>query len=125
MTDDAQYLFLLAPLQTSDEETLLQNMLKAMQAKTRMDIGLQSISDLSVYAPKIIIAMGEAASNALGLLGTPTSPQPFNEARGQIQQTKFGLVALTFSPAHLIHNAADKALAWHDLCLAKLTIEAL
>ena len=94
-------------------------MLKALHAKTRMDIGLQSISNLSAYSPKIIIAMGEAAAQGLGLATT------LDVLRGQVHQTAFGLVVVTFSPAHLILNNADKALAWQDLCLAKLTIEAL
>ena len=119
MSEDTQYLFLLAPLQTSEEETLLQNMLKAMHAKTRMDIGLQSLSDLSAYSPKVIIAMGEAATQGLGLTAT------LHALRDQVHQTAFGLAIATFSPTHLILNSADKALAWQDLCLAKLTIEAL
>ena len=125
MSEDAQYLFLLAPLQTSEEETLLQNMLKALHVKTRTDIGLQSISNLSAYSPKIIIAMGEAAAQGLGLATTLDALRGVHDIRGQVHQTAFGLVAVTFSPAHLILNNADKALAWHDLCLAKLTIEAL
>lgn len=118
-SEDASYLFLLAPLQTAEEETLLQNMLKAIQAKTRVDIGSQSMSDLSAYSPKIIIAMGELASERIGLGAN------IHAVRSQMHQTEFGVAIVTFSPQHLLQNLADKAMAWEDLCLAKAHIKTL
>lgn len=119
VSEDASYLFLLAPPQSVEEETLLQNMLKAMQAKTRVDIDSQSMSDLSAYSPKIIIAMGEMASQSIGLIAN------IHAVRSQIHQTEFGVAIVTFSPRHLLQNLADKAMAWEDLCLAKAHIKSL
>lgn len=116
LSDDAHYLFLLAPLQSSEEETLLQNMLKAMYAKPRVDISLRGIADLSTHQAKIIIAMGEIAAQAIGLQANS------HAASSQVHQTAFGAAIVTFSPAHLLQNGADKARAWQDLCLAKSTI---
>lgn len=116
LSDDANYIFLVDALKNQEEETLLQNMLKAMQAKPRVDIGLQGISDLSAHQAKIIIAMGASAAQAIGLQANSGA------APSQVQQTAFGAAIATFSPAHLLQNGADKARAWQDLCLAKSAI---
>lgn len=116
LSDDANYIFLVEALKSQEEETLLQNMLKAMQAKPRVDTSLQGISDLSAHQAKIIIAMGESAAQAIGLQANSGA------ATSQVYQTAFGAAITTFSPAHLLQNGADKARAWQDLCLAKSAI---
>jgi uracil-DNA glycosylase len=117
VSDDTDYLFLLEALQGSEEEVLLQNMLKAMHVKPRVDIGLQSMSDLSVYSPTIMIAMGEAAARSL--LDIDDS---LENLRGKLHQHNNLPVIVTYHPSHLLKNSADKAQAWQDLCLVKSTI---
>lgn len=125
ISEDAQYLFLLEALKTSEEETLLQNMLKAMHAKPRVDIGLQAVADLNSYQAKIIIAMGEVAAQAIGLQTNNHAASSPDEMRAKVHQTAFGAVIVTFSPAHLLQNPADKARAWQDLCTAKSVTQVL
>ena len=125
VSEDAHYLFLLEAPKTSEEETLLQNMLKAMHAKARVEFGLQAISDLNTYQAKVIIAMGEAAAQAIGLQANSHAASSPDEMRAKVHQTAFGAVIVTFSPAHLLQNPADKARAWQDLCTAKNAIQAL
>jgi len=120
LSEDANYLFLLEALQSSEEEVLLQNMLKAMHAQPRVDIGSQGISDLSTYSPKIMIAMGEMAAQHL-LNVTET----LGDLRNKTHQHNNTPVIVTYHPSQLLKNTADKANAWHDLCLAKKAIQAL
>ena len=125
ISEDAQYLFLLEALKTSEEETLLQNMLKAMHAKPRVDIGSQSIADLNTHKAKIIIAMGEVAAQAIGLQAKLHAASRPDEMTSKVHQTAFGAAIVTFSPAHLLQNSADKARAWQDLCTAKSVTQVL
>ncbi len=118
VSDDANYLFLLAALQSSEEEVLLQNMLKALlntnSAKTRIDISSQGILNLNQYAPKIIIVMGEVAAQSL-----LNANESLENLRGKTHLHHNLPVVVTYHPSHLLANAADKAKAWADLCLAK------
>ena len=114
VSDDANYLFVLSPTQNAEEETLLQNMLKSICAKTRMDIGSQGIDQITQTQTKVIIAMGEAAAQAV-LNATET----LENLRGKLHQTQNTPVVTTYHPSHLLINADDKAKAWADLCLAK------
>ena len=125
VSEDAHYLFVLEALKTSEEETLLQNMLKAMHAKPRVDIGLQAVADLNWYQAKIIIAMGEVAAQAIGLQTNNHAASSPDEMRSKVHQTAFGAAIVTFSPAHLLQNSADKARAWQDLCTAKSVTQVL
>ena len=114
VSDDAHYLLVLSPTQNAEEETLLQNMLKSICAKTRMDIGSQSIGQVSENPTKVIVAMGETAAQAL-----LNATEMLENLRGKLHQTQPIPVVVTYHPRHLLINAADKANAWEDLCLAK------
>ena len=114
-SDDAHYLFVLSPTQNAEEETLLQNMLKSICAKTRVGIGSQGIDKIAENPTKVIVAMGEAAAQAV--LNTT---ETLENLRGKLHQTQIIPVVATYHPSHLLINAEDKAKAWADLCLARL-----
>ena len=71
-------------------------------------------------APRIVLAMGPLAAQSLLQSG-----EPLGRLRGRVSSTAaFGNalagvpVVATYHPAYLLRNAADKARAWADLCLA-------
>jgi uracil-DNA glycosylase len=120
VSEDSNYLFLLAPMQTPDEETLLQNMLKSIAAKSRIDIASAGISQLTDYPVKVILAMGEMAVKSL-----LNSTETLDELRGRLHMHSNLPVIVTYHPNHLLLNGADKAKAWEDLCLARTTAQSL
>ena len=68
---------------------------------------------VALVQPKVILAMGRTA--ALALL---QSAEPLGKLRSQVQSFKGVPVVVTYPPAYLLRNQADKAKAWADLCLA-------
>lgn len=125
---------------TGDEGVLLGNMLKAMglnvaqvtltpSVKCRTEgqsTGAQELAQCEVFLrrqvaltrPKMILAMGRYAAQAL-LAQTVSNPvPPLGQLRGVVHQYQGVAVVVTYSPANLLRNPADKAKAWADLCLA-------
>ena len=117
---------------------LLDNMLKALSLtreqvylthalKCRTPVGRNAsqveVSHCATYLarqvalvqPKVILAMGRTA--ALALL---QSAEPLGKLRSQVQSFKGVPVVVTYPPAYLLRNQADKAKAWADLCLVLL-----
>ena len=115
---------------------LLDNMLKALSLtreqvylthalKCRTPVGRNAsqveVSHCATYLarqvelvqPKVILAMGRTA--ALALL---QSAEPLGKLRSQVQSFKGVPVVVTYPPAYLLRNQADKAKAWADLCVA-------
>ena len=115
---------------------LLDNMLKALSLtreqvylthalKCRTPVGRNAsqveVSHCATYLarqvelvqPKVILAMGRTA--ALALL---QSAEPLGKLRSQVQGFKGVPVVVTYPPAYLLRNQADKAKAWADLCMA-------
>jgi uracil-DNA glycosylase len=126
---------------TGDEGVLLGNMLKAMglsvaqvtltpAVKCRTEgqsTGAQELAQCEAYLrrqiamtrPKMILAMGRYAAQAL-LANTVSNPvPPLGQLRGTVYKYEGIPVVVTYSPANLLRNPADKAKAWADLCLAK------
>jgi uracil-DNA glycosylase len=126
---------------TGDEGVLLGNMLKAMglsvaqvtvtpAVKCRTEgqsTGAQELAQCEAYLrrqiaitrPKMILAMGRYAAQAL-LAKTVSNPvPPLGQLRGTVYKYEGIPVVVTYSPANLLRNPADKAKAWADLCLAK------
>ena len=68
---------------------------------------------VALVQPKVILAMGRTA--ALALL---QSAEPLGKLRSQVQSFLGVPVVVTYPPAYLLRNQADKAKAWADLCLA-------
>lgn len=69
---------------------------------------------IQLVRPKLLIALGRPAAQAL--LGTEIK---INAARGKIFDRAGIPVIVTYHPAYLLRNPADKAKAWEDLCFAR------
>jgi DNA polymerase len=126
---------------TGEASVLLGNMLKAMglnaeqvtltpSVKCRSEgqsTGAQELAQCEAFLrrqvaltrPKMILAMGRYAAQAL-LAQTVSNPvPPLGQLRGVVHSYQGIPVVVTYSPANLLRNPADKAKAWADLCLAK------
>jgi uracil-DNA glycosylase len=126
---------------TGEAGVLLGNMLKAMglaveqvtltpSVKCRSEgqsTGAQELAQCEAFlrrqvaltCPKMILAMGRYAAQAL-LANTVSNPvPPLGQLRGTVYQYEGIPVVVTYSPANLLRNPADKAKAWADVCLAK------
>ncbi len=69
---------------------------------------------VALVQPRLILAMGRFAVQAL--LATDT---PIGRLRGQVHRYLGVPTIVTYHPAYLLRNLADKARAWEDLCLAR------
>jgi uracil-DNA glycosylase len=74
---------------------------------------------VQLLQPKIILAMGRFAVQSL--LGTT---EPIGKLRGRVHQYQGVPVVVTYHPAYLLRNLADKGKAWADLCLARELVAA-
>ena len=76
--------------------------------------------EIALIQPKVILAMGRFA---MQLLLSETPPEqarlPLGKLRGQAWRFADVPVVVTYPPAFLLRNGADKAKAWADLCLAR------
>jgi uracil-DNA glycosylase family 4 len=73
------------------------------------------LKQIELVAPKVIVALGRVSAQAL--LG---SEQPLGRLRGQVYQYGPGSIPLivTYHPAYLLRQPADKGKVWEDLLLA-------
>ena len=129
---------------TGEAGVLLGNMLKAMglsmaqvtltpSVKCRSEgqsTGAQELAQCEAYLrrqvaltrPKMILAMGRYAAQAL-LANTVSNPvPPLGQLRGTVYHYESIPVVVTYSPANLLRNPADKGKAWADLCLVKASL---
>jgi DNA polymerase len=74
---------------------------------------------LALVQPRIILAMGRFAVQQL--LG---SDEAIGRLRGRVHHYAGVPLVVTYHPAYLLRQPADKAKAWEDLCLAAETVEA-
>ncbi len=116
-SDDGQWLFALKPQQTQAAETLLHNMLAAVAVKVGQEMNEAPITAIADFQPKVIVAMGEDVAQQLLAL-----TQSLAQLRGMVHNLKETPVIVTYEPDDLLKNTPDKANAWADLCLAKITI---
>lgn len=73
---------------------------------------------IALIQPTLLVALGKTA--ALSLLGLDPDT-PVSKLRGTVH-TYAGLpLVVTYHPAYLLRNMADKRKAWADLCLAMTT----
>jgi DNA polymerase len=126
---------------TGEAGVLLSNMLKAMGLNTELvtltpavkcrsegqSTGAQELAQCEPFLrrqvvlsrPKMILAMGRYAAQAL-LAQTVSNPvPPLGQLRGSVYKYHGIPVVVTYSPSNLLRSPADKAKAWADLCLAK------
>jgi len=75
---------------------------------------------IELLAPRLIVVMGRFAAQSL--LRTDAS---IASLRGRVHEVAVGEarypVLVTYHPAYLLRNLADKSKAWDDLCLARET----
>ncbi|MEO6975643.1 MAG: uracil-DNA glycosylase [Gallionella sp.] len=68
---------------------------------------------IELIRPKVIIALGKVASNAL--LGRDAT---LASLRGKSHDYRGTPLIVTYHPAYLLRSPSEKAKAWQDLCLA-------
>lgn len=74
---------------------------------------------VELLRPRVVLAMGLQAARRL----TGTT-EPLGRLRGRVHHWRGLPVVVTFAPGYLLRSAADKAGAWDDLRLARLTLQA-
>lgn len=72
---------------------------------------------IELVRPRVLVALGRPAAQAL--LGTDVR---INAARGQVFAHRGIPVVVTYHPAYLLRNQADKGKAWQDLCFARRVV---
>ena len=128
LSEDAAYAFLL-PVSNDDAdapavETLLQNMLKAMKVNCRTDVIKTGMELFTEQMPKLIICMGELPANTLLDKSFTVTEWRNLQMVNQIHYQAMPVI-VTYHPAYLLENMADKAKAWTDLCFAKKIMQTL
>jgi len=68
---------------------------------------------IELIRPRIILAMGRFAVQSL-----LRSSEPIGKLRGRVHRYQGVPLVVTYHPAYLLRNLADKSRAWEDLCLA-------
>jgi DNA polymerase len=77
------------------------------------------VRQIELLRPRLILAMGRFAVQAL-----LRSDEPIGKLRGRVHHYQGVPLVVTYHPAYLLRNPADKARAWDDLCLAAQVAEA-
>ncbi len=76
------------------------------------------VRQIELLQPRLILAMGRFAVRSL--LNTD---EPIGRLRGRVHRYQDVPLVVTYHPAYLLRNPADKARAWEDLCLAAQVAE--
>jgi len=109
---------------TQDVETLLSNMLKAININCSIDIAEATTATLAEHSAKLVVVMGEAATHSL--MGQSQTIDDWRSAQSASALYYQNLpVVITYHPAFLLKNTAYKAKAWVDLCTAKRILQGL
>jgi DNA polymerase len=74
------------------------------------------VRQVALVQPRIILAMGRFAVQSL-----LQTTEPIGKLRGRVHNYQGVPVVVTYHPAYLLRNPADKAKAWADLVLALQT----
>lgn len=72
------------------------------------------VRQIQLVQPKLLVAMGRFAVQTL-----LKTNEPIGKLRGRVHQYEGIPLVVTYHPAYLLRNPADKALAWDDWCLAR------
>ena len=128
LSEDSSYAFLIEPYAVGDDvqqiETLLKNMIRAMQASCRVDVTDSTDKIFAVHTPKLIISLGAESANRLS--GEAHTIDEWRNIQQQNQPLYEQIpLMVTYHPAHLLKNNADKGLAWRDLCAAMKLVQNL
>jgi len=73
---------------------------------------------IELIQPRVIVALGRPAAQAL-----LKQEVRIGAARGNVFRFGEIPVVVTYHPAYLLRNPADKGKAWADLCFARKTLE--
>ena len=76
------------------------------------------VRQIELLAPRIILAMGRFAVQAL-----LRTDEPVGKLRGRVHRYQGVPLVVTYHPAYLLRSLQDKAKAWEDLCLAASVAE--
>ena len=119
-SEDGDWLFVMGSQSLlADEAQLFKNMCKAIRMNAMPEkIVIDTLTTIQAKPPKIIIAMGELASQSL-----LQSTQPLTDLRGKVMQYHNICLIATYDLAHLLQHLPDKAKTWDDLRLAMHTIQ--
>ncbi len=128
LSEDGNYAFLIESYAAEDDvqqiETLLKNMIRAMQVSCRVDVTDTADKIFAAHTPKLIISLGAVPANLLS--GKTHEIEEWRNIQQQNQPYYEQIpLIVTYHPAHLLANTADKALAWRDLCLAMKLMQCL
>ena len=69
---------------------------------------------IALVRPRVILALGRYAVGSL-----LASDAPIGRLRGRVHEVDGVPTVVSYHPAYLLRNPADKARAWDDLCLAR------
>lgn len=72
------------------------------------------LRQMALVKPDLIVAMGRFAVQSL-----LKTTEPIGKLRGRVHEVAGVPVVVTYHPAYLLRNPADKGLVWDDLCLAR------
>lgn len=75
---------------------------------------------IALIDPTVIVALGKTAALSLLKLDPAT---PVSRLRGSVHRYGDKPVIVTYHPAYLLRNLADKGKTWADLCLAMRSFE--
>jgi uracil-DNA glycosylase len=75
---------------------------------------------IDLIKPKLIVALGRFAAQSLLVTDTP-----IGRLRGHVHEYRGVPMVVTYHPAYLLRNPADKAKVWEDLVLARQTMQGL
>lgn len=76
------------------------------------------VRQIELLQPRIILAMGRFAVQSL-----LRTDEAIGRLRGRVHQYQGVPLVVTYHPAYLLRNLADKSRAWDDLCLAASVAE--
>ena len=74
--------------------------------------------EIALVQPKVIVAMGRFALQALLVEHPEQAALPLGKQRGSVYRYGATPVVVTYHPQVLLRSSVDKAKAWTDLCLA-------
>lgn len=128
LSDDGAYAFLIEPYPAEVDnqavEILFKNMIRAMKLSCRADSTVMADKLFAEAVPRLIVSMGEAAANSLLHKTYTLDEWRSNQLQNQMLYETIP-VLVTYHPAQLLQNPADKVNAWHDLCLAMKLMQSL
>jgi DNA polymerase len=78
------------------------------------------LRQIALIRPRLIVALGRTAAD--NLLRNDAS---IASLRGRLHDFRGTPLLVTYHPAYLLRNLADKSKAWEDLCLARDTMQRL